>query len=177
MISRNRMEKTSATPRLSVVTVNFNNARGLELTARSIAGQTAAAAAAAAGAAAGVGLDGLASVAAGAAAVVLTTHSLIASIVFCWGSGPHTAVYVPPRQKVTALQGAHGEKGTEEGANGGLLISEKCSIIRKVLTRPVAEQGRTSRGVSGALYLQPATAGMNPGPRTISVSSDPHKRR
>lgn len=37
------MEKTSATPRLSVVTVNFNNARGLELTARSIAGQTAAA--------------------------------------------------------------------------------------------------------------------------------------
>ena len=26
-------------------------------------------------------------------------------------------------------------------------------------------QGRTSRGVSGALYLQPAAAGMNPGPR------------
>ena len=36
-------------------------------------------------------------------------------------------------------------------------------------------QGRTSRGVSGALYLQPATAGMNPGPRNSAVSSDPGK--
>ena len=38
-------------------------------------------------------------------------------------------------------------------------------------------QGRTSRGVSGALYLQPATAGMNPGPRNSVVSSDPGKQR
>ena len=37
-------------------------------------------------------------------------------------------------------------------------------------------QGRTSRGVSGALYLQPATAGMNPGPRTCDVSSDLDKQ-
>ena len=36
-------------------------------------------------------------------------------------------------------------------------------------------QGRTSRGVSGALYLQPATAGMNPGPRNSAVLSDPGK--
>ena len=34
-----------------------------------------------------------------------------------------------------------------------------------------AKQGRTSWGDSGALYLQPATAGMNPGPRTCDVSS------
>ena len=38
-------------------------------------------------------------------------------------------------------------------------------------------QGRTSRGVSGALYLQPAIAGMNPGPRNSVVSSDPGKQR
>ena len=37
-------------------------------------------------------------------------------------------------------------------------------------------QGRTSRGVSGALYLQPATAGMNPGPRNRAVPSDPGKQ-
>ena len=35
-----------------------------------------------------------------------------------------------------------------------------------------AKQGRTSWGDSGALYLQPATAGMNPGPRTCDVSSE-----
>ena len=29
---------------------------------------------------------------------------------------------------------------------------------------------------SGALYLQPATAGMNPGPRTCDVSSDLDKQ-
>ena len=38
-------------------------------------------------------------------------------------------------------------------------------------------QGRTSRGVSGALYLQPAAAGMNPGPRNCDVSSDPGEQR
>ncbi len=38
-------------------------------------------------------------------------------------------------------------------------------------------QGRTSRGDSGALYLQPATAGMNPGPRTCVVLSDLDKQR
>ena len=38
-------------------------------------------------------------------------------------------------------------------------------------------QGRTSRGVSGALYLQPATAGMNPGPRNCVVLSAPGKQR
>ena len=37
-------------------------------------------------------------------------------------------------------------------------------------------QGRTSRGDSGALYLQPAKAGMNPGPRTCDVSSDLNKQ-
>ena len=37
--------------------------------------------------------------------------------------------------------------------------------------------GRTSRGVSGALYLQPATAGMNPGPRNCVVLSAPGKQR
>ena len=36
------MEKTSGRPPLSVVTVNYNNAGGLERTARSIAGQTSA---------------------------------------------------------------------------------------------------------------------------------------
>ena len=40
-----------------------------------------------------------------------------------------------------------------------------------------AKQGRTSWGDSGALYLQPATAGMNPGPRSRDVSSAPGKRR
>ena len=39
-----------------------------------------------------------------------------------------------------------------------------------------AKQGRTSWGDSGALYLQPATAGMNPGPRTCDVSSDLDKQ-
>ena len=40
-----------------------------------------------------------------------------------------------------------------------------------------AEQGRTSRGDSGALYLQSALAGMNPGPRTYVVSTDLDKQR
>ena len=61
--------------------------------------------------------------------------------------------------------------------NWGLLNSGEWCIISKVLSRLVAEQGRTSRGDSGALYLQPATAGMNPGPRTRAVSSDLHKQR
>ena len=34
-------------------------------------------------------------------------------------------------------------------------------------------QGRTSRGVSGALYLQRATGGMKPRPRICVLSSDP----
>ena len=38
-------------------------------------------------------------------------------------------------------------------------------------------QGRTSRGVSGALYLQPATAVMNPGPRNCVVLSAPGNQR
>ena len=37
--------------------------------------------------------------------------------------------------------------------------------------------GRTSRGDSGALFLQPASAGMNPGPRTCIVLSDLDKQR
>ena len=41
---------------------------------------------------------------------------------------------------------------------------------------PGVGQGRTSRGGSGALYLQPAAAGMNPGPRTYTVLSDRLKR-
>ena len=36
--------------------------------------------------------------------------------------------------------------------------------------------GRTSRGDSGALYLQSATAGMNPGPRRPLVSLVASKR-
>lgn len=36
---------------------------------------------------------------------------------------------------------------------------------------------RASRGVSGALYLQSATAGMNPGPRRQTVPSAPYKQR
>ncbi len=40
-----------------------------------------------------------------------------------------------------------------------------------------AEQGRTSWGVSGALYPQSATAGMNPDPRRCDVSSDLDKQR
>ena len=42
---------------------------------------------------------------------------------------------------------------------------------------PGPRQGRTSRGDSGALYLQSATAGMNPGPRNSVVPSDPDKQR
>ena len=37
-------------------------------------------------------------------------------------------------------------------------------------------QGRTSRGDSGALYLQSATAGMNSGPRYFVVLSAPGKQ-
>lgn len=40
-----------------------------------------------------------------------------------------------------------------------------------------ARQGRASRGDSGALYLQPATAGMNPGPRRQTVPPAPYKQR
>ena len=36
-----------------------------------------------------------------------------------------------------------------------------------------AEQGRTNRGVSGALYLQSATAGMNSDPRFCDVLQPP----
>jgi len=37
-------------------------------------------------------------------------------------------------------------------------------------------QGRANRGDSGALYLQSATAGANPGPRGRTVSPDPCKQ-
>ena len=37
-------------------------------------------------------------------------------------------------------------------------------------------QGRANRGDSGALYLQSAKAGANPGPRKRAVSSDPGKQ-
>jgi hypothetical protein len=53
--------------------------------------------------------------------------------------------------------------------------SEKiCAVRRQKNAQHAHEQqyfsNRTSWGVSGALYLQPATAGMNPGPRSFSVS-------
>ena len=40
-----------------------------------------------------------------------------------------------------------------------------------------AWQGRTNWGVSGALYLQPATAGVNSDPRSRNVSSAFLRRR
>ena len=49
---------------------------------------------------------------------------------------------------------------------------------KQYLFRPSgAERGRASRGVSGALYLQSATAGVNPGPRRRTVLSGPDKRQ
>ena len=53
-----------------------------------------------------------------------------------------------------------------------------CSTIHSSFVSHFgAEQGRTSRGDSGALYLQTALAGMNPGPRTYVVLSDLNKQR
>ena len=53
-----------------------------------------------------------------------------------------------------------------------MLNAEKYStILSSFCSRFGVEQGRTSRGDSGALYPQSATAGMNPGPRTRDVLS------
>ena len=57
-----------------------------------------------------------------------------------------------------------------------MMYDIKYSLPTDGAEAPGPRQGRTSRGVSGALYLQPATAGMNPGPRTCDVSSDLDKQ-
>ena len=53
----------------------------------------------------------------------------------------------------------------------------KDGLLTGCTDAPSPGQGRTSRGVSGALYLRPATAGMNPGPRDGVVPSAPGKQR
>lgn len=62
--------------------------------------------------------------------------------------------------------------GIENIEKIGLLKLKKYSTIPyRLCFRFGVEQGRTSRGDSGALYPQSATAGMNPGPRTCDVPS------
>ena len=60
---------------------------------------------------------------------------------------------------------------------GKMLYDNPCSPQTGCAGAPSLGQGRTSRGDSGALYLQPATAGMNPGPRDGAVPSAPGKQR
>ena len=55
--------------------------------------------------------------------------------------------------------------------------SSRQAYADSVSSASAVKVGHTSRGDSGALYLQPATAGMNPGPRTHTVSSDRLKQR
>ena len=61
-----------------------------------------------------------------------------------------------------------------------ILVSAVASVPMQDMDIPLAHglwQGCTSRGDSGALYLQSAIAGMNSRPRIFDVLSDLSKRR